>query len=105
VLLDEWVGLPPGDPARCDVRIRHEVLDRLAPPPRFIPIDVDGDDPDAAAARHDGAAAGLDLALLGLGMNGHVGLTSRARARTTRLGSSVSRCRAGTPRPPAMAPR
>jgi len=73
VLLDEWVGLPPGDPARCDWRIGREVLDRLAPPPRFVPIDVDGDDTDIAAARHDEAAAGLDLAVLGIGMNGHVG--------------------------------
>lgn len=73
VLLDEWVDLPPGDPARCDVRLRRELLDRLAPPPRFVPIDVDGSDDDAAARAHDEAARGLDLVLLGLGMNGHVG--------------------------------
>lgn len=77
VLLDEWVGLPPGDPARCDVRLRTELLDRLdrlgVGPFAFAAIDVDGPDPEAAAARHDAAARGLDLAVLGLGMNGHVG--------------------------------
>lgn len=74
VMLDEWVGLPPGDPARCDVRLRGELLDRLrTPPAAFVAIDVDGPDPEAAAARHDAAARGLDLALLGLGLNGHVG--------------------------------
>lgn len=73
VLLDEWADLPPGDRARCDVRLRRELLDRLAPPPRFVPIDVDGSDDEAAASRHDEAARGLDLALLGLGMNGHIG--------------------------------
>lgn len=74
VLLDEWLGLPPGDPARCDVRLRRELLDRLrVPPARFVPIEVDGPDPVAAAARHDRAATGLDLAVLGLGANGHVG--------------------------------
>ena len=73
VLLDEWADLPPGDPARCDVRLRRELLDRLAPPPRFVPIDVDGADDDAAARAHDDVARGLDLAVLGLGMNGHVG--------------------------------
>ena len=73
VLLDEWADLPPGDPARCDVRLRRELLDRLAPPPRFIAIDVDGSDDDEAAAAHDVAARDLDLALVGLGMNGHVG--------------------------------
>jgi glucosamine-6-phosphate deaminase len=72
VLLDEWADLPPGDPARCDVRLRRELLDRLAPPPRFIAIDVDGSDDDEAAAAHDVAAQDLDLAV-GLGMNGHVG--------------------------------
>jgi len=73
VLLDEWADLPPGDPARCDVRLRRELLDRLAPPPRFVAIDVDGSDDETAARAHDVAARELDLALLGLGMNGHVG--------------------------------
>ncbi|HKF85276.1 MAG TPA: 6-phosphogluconolactonase [Candidatus Limnocylindrales bacterium] len=71
--LDEWADLPPGDPARCDVRLRRELLDRLVPPPRFIPIDVDGSDDEAAAREHDEVARNLDLAVLGLGMNGHVG--------------------------------
>jgi glucosamine-6-phosphate deaminase len=75
ILLDEWVGLPPGDPARCDVTLRATLVDRLrTPPAAYVPIDVDGPDPDAAAARHDAAATRLDLAILGLGMNGHVGL-------------------------------
>jgi 6-phosphogluconolactonase/glucosamine-6-phosphate isomerase/deaminase len=75
VLLDEWVGLPPGDPARCDARIRDELIGQLAEPPVFVPIDVDsGPDVEAAAAAHDAVVAqGLDLVLLGIGMNGHVG--------------------------------
>lgn len=73
VLLDEWADLPPGDAARCDVRLRRELLDRLAPPPRFVLIDVDGSDDAAAARAHDAAARDLDLAVVGLGMNGHVG--------------------------------
>lgn len=73
VLLDEWAGLPPGDPARCAARLRGELIDRLAAPPAFVPIDVDGLDDEAAALAHDSAARGLDLVVLGLGMNGHVG--------------------------------
>jgi len=73
IQLDEWVGLPPDDPARCDARIRGDLIDRLAAPPAFVPIEVDGPDPEAAAALHDAAASGLDLVVLGLGMNGHVG--------------------------------
>lgn len=74
VLLDEWVGLPPGDPARCDTRLRVQVLDRLPVPPAAVhTIDVDAPDLDTAVARHAAAASGLDLVVLGLGMNGHVG--------------------------------
>jgi glucosamine-6-phosphate deaminase len=74
VLLDEWVGLPPGDPARCDTRLRAQLLDRLPAPPAAVhAIDVDDSDLDAAVARHAAAAVGLDLVVLGLGMNGHVG--------------------------------
>jgi glucosamine-6-phosphate deaminase len=76
VLLDEYVGLPPTDPARCSGRLRRELLDRLDPAPAsFHPILVDELAPSAAAATHEAIAAeGLDLALLGLGLNGHVGL-------------------------------
>jgi len=74
VLLDEWVGLAPGDPARCDTRIHAGLIDRLpAPPAALHVIDADDQSPAAAAARHDEAARDLDLVVLGLGMNGHVG--------------------------------
>lgn len=74
LLLDEWVGLPPDDPARCDARLRDELIGQLTAPPRFVAIDVDGPDPEAAARAHDAEAArGLDLAVVGLGSNGHVG--------------------------------
>jgi glucosamine-6-phosphate deaminase len=76
VLLDEYVGLPPTDPARCDARLRRELIDHLDPAPTaFHPILVDELPPDEAAQAHDAVAAeGLDMVLLGLGMNGHVGL-------------------------------
>jgi glucosamine-6-phosphate deaminase len=76
VLLDEYVGLPPDDAARCDARLRRELLDAVSMAPRaFHPVRVDDLPPPEAAAEHDAvAAAGLDLAVLGLGGNGHVGL-------------------------------
>ena len=75
VLLDEFLGLAAGDPARCDVRLNRELLVGLRPPAAIHTIDADASDPEAAARAHDAVAAeGLDLALLGLGMNGHVGL-------------------------------
>jgi glucosamine-6-phosphate deaminase len=76
IALDEYLGVAPGHPSRCDVRLRRELLDGLPEPPAaYHPIEADDPDPDRAAAHHDAVAAqGIDLALLGLGMNGHVGL-------------------------------
>lgn len=74
VLLDEYLGLSPGDPARGGDRLRRELIDHVNPA-RFVAIDADAVDPEAAARAHDAAAAeGLDLTLLGLGLNGHIGL-------------------------------
>lgn len=75
VLLDEWVGLGPGDPARCDGRLKRELLDQVDPgPAAFHSVRVDELPPQEAAAAHDEVAAGgLGLTLLGLGSNGHVG--------------------------------
>ncbi len=78
VLLDEYVGLPAGHLARCDSMLRRELLDRLDPGvAAFIDFEVDELTPAEACARVDtriAAVGGLDLVLLGLGMNGHVGM-------------------------------
>ena len=89
VLLDEYVGLPDGHPARCDSMLRRTLIDRLDPTPTFIRFEVDELDPAAAcaalAARLD-AIGGLDLVVLGLGTNGHLGMNEpgSAAASTTR---------------------
>lgn len=76
IALDEYLGLPPDDPARADVSLRRDLIDALSPgPAAFHAIDADAPDPEAEARRHDAVAAeGIDLAVLGLGVNGHVGL-------------------------------
>lgn len=78
VLLDEYLGLPRGHPARCDSKLREYLLALLPDPPaRFLSFGVDGEDPVAACAALDAEIdrlGGLDLALLGLGMNGHIGM-------------------------------
>ena len=74
VLLDEYLGLGPGDPAAGGPRLRRELIERVTPA-HFVAIDASGADPDAAARTLDAAAdEGLDLVLLGLGINGHIGL-------------------------------
>jgi glucosamine-6-phosphate deaminase len=101
IALDEYLELPPGHPARCDVRLGRELLALLpAPPAAFHRIEADDPDPAAAAARIDAVAAGgLDLAVLGLGMNGHVGLNepgsfADAPTRVVRISAASRRAAA-----------
>ena len=85
-LLDEF-GLPPGHPARCDSMIRRALLDHLEVAPRhFHALDPDATDLDAECARYETAVAagGLDLTLLGLGGNGHLGLNEPGSERNSR---------------------
>ena len=77
-LLDEFGGLPPDDPARCANMLAADLVDHLDIDASRVHVpDVDADDLDAACTAYDAAiaaAGGLDLALLGLGGNGHVGM-------------------------------
>ena len=75
-LLDEF-GLPPGHPARCDEMLQRSLLGLIDTAPASMhSIDVATDDVDAACQQYDSevAAGGLDLTVLGLGANGHLGL-------------------------------
>jgi glucosamine-6-phosphate deaminase len=91
-LLDEFGGLPADDPARCAAMLRRD-LPRVA----FQAPDVDAPEPDQAA-RDYGAligAGGLDLALVGLGRNGHIGMNEpgsspASRTRVVRLAEATA---------------
>ena len=74
-LLDEFGGLPPGHRGRCETMLRTALLDRV-PTGAFHFPDVDAPDLDVECERYGGLIndGGLDLAVLGLGMNGHLGL-------------------------------
>jgi len=75
-LLDEF-GLPTGHPARCDSMIQRDLLGLLPRPAHsFHALDIDADDLDAECRRYEELvrSRGIDLALLGLGGNGHLGL-------------------------------
>ncbi|HYH92432.1 MAG TPA: glucosamine-6-phosphate deaminase [Candidatus Saccharimonadales bacterium] len=82
--LDEFLGLPAGHPARCDAVLRRRLLDRLdMPVGRWIGFEVDAPDPDEACAALDAAVAaagGIDLVVLGLGANGHIGMNEPGSA-------------------------
>jgi glucosamine-6-phosphate deaminase len=92
-LLDEFGGLPPQDPARCAVMFRRDFAY-----PRFSVPDVDSPDPDAAAESYGEAVRDreLDLAVVGLGRNGHIGMnepgsTRGSRTRRVELAETPSR--------------
>ncbi len=75
--LDEYVGLPGGDPRSFSSTMARELVAPLGLAPGRVQL-PDGLAPDPAAeARRYGAAVrqagGIGLQLLGLGLNGHVG--------------------------------
>ena len=88
VTLDEYVGLPEGDPNRLVVWLR----DVFAGPvgiadDRILAVPADAPDPVAAAARFEADLAvlgGLDLAVLGIGANGHIAYNAPPAAVNSR---------------------
>jgi glucosamine-6-phosphate deaminase len=92
-LLDEYVGLAPGHPASYQEVIRHQVTEPLAlDPARVHGLDGRAGDLVAECRRYEtaiAAAGGVDLQLLGIGTDGHIGfnepgssLGSRTRLKT-----------------------
>jgi glucosamine-6-phosphate deaminase len=92
-LLDEYVGLPPGAPESYRAFIRaHFEAGVDIPPDAVQGPDVTAADLNAACACYEAAIAevgGVDLQLLGIGTDGHIGfnepgssLASRTRIKT-----------------------
>ncbi|WP_303246095.1 glucosamine-6-phosphate deaminase [Synechococcus sp. HK05] len=75
--LDEYVGLAADHPGSFAAFMRQQLADPLALAPRCLQLpDGVAADPDQEARRYAAAlqaAGGIDLQLLGLGSNGHVG--------------------------------
>jgi len=92
VTLDEYVGLPEDHPEAYRAVIRREFVDHVdLPLDALHSPDVHTDDLACACDRYDRTVTGLgvDVQLLGIGSDGHVGfnepgssLTSRTRVKT-----------------------
>ncbi len=75
--LDEYVGIPLEHPESYHAVIRRTVVEPLGLDPALVRVpDGLAEDVDAAAARYDAdivAAGGIDVQILGIGANGHIG--------------------------------
>jgi galactosamine-6-phosphate isomerase len=84
IKLDEWGGLPPDDPGTCEAYLRRALLDPLGiGSDRYIGFRADGADPSAECERVGAAldANGpIEICVLGLGVNGHLGFNEPAPA-------------------------
>jgi glucosamine-6-phosphate deaminase len=101
--LDEFVGLEPDDPRTYEAFMRRHLFDHIDLPRRRIHF-LNGAARDAAreCARYERAivrAGGIDLQILGLGSNGHIGFNEPgealvARTHRTRLTPATRRANA-----------
>jgi galactosamine-6-phosphate isomerase len=82
IKLDEWLDMPPSDPASCE----HYLQSRLVGPlsiaaERYFSFDSQTKDPARECARISAELerqGPVDVCILGLGRNGHVGLNEPA---------------------------
>jgi glucosamine-6-phosphate isomerase len=74
--LDEFGGLPRNDEGRCANMLRHYLLQHIdLPKNNFHWIDIDAPDIEKTCREYERAIGdGFDLTLLGLGLNGHLGM-------------------------------
>ena len=97
--LDEYVGLPAGHPESYREVIRREFTNRIdIRPDNVHGPDGSADDIPAACAAFEGAirdAGGVDLQLLGVGTDGHIGFNEpgSSLASRTRIKSLIDQTR------------
>lgn len=102
--LDEYVGLPPEHPQSYAATIRRDFAEPVGlDPDRMHVPDGTAANPDEAGRRYDeaiAAAGGIDVQLLGIGANGHIGfnepsssLASRTRMKTLTMATREANAR------------
>jgi 6-phosphogluconolactonase/glucosamine-6-phosphate isomerase/deaminase len=75
-MLDEYGGLAADDPGRCVNMLRHSLIEQIdLPPAQFHVLEPLAPDLARVCAEYEAQIGrGFDLTLLGIGLNGHVGL-------------------------------
>jgi glucosamine-6-phosphate deaminase len=83
--LDEYVGVPKDEPRNCANLIRSSVVEAWKLfPEQYWSISSSADEAEESIAQHEAtlrAAGGLDLMILGLGRNGHIGFNEPGSTR------------------------
>lgn len=84
--LDEWGGMRPEEPASCEYYIRKHILEPLEiTEERYLAFDGQAKEPEAECKRVQGLLeenGPLDICILGLGANGHMGLNEPSEQLT-----------------------
>ena len=81
IKLDEWGGLPPGDPATCEAHLHSTLISPLGLSRRYVAFDSQPPDAESECRRianwleQNGP---IDTCVLGLGVNGHIGFNEPA---------------------------
>jgi galactosamine-6-phosphate isomerase len=90
--LDEWGGLPPDHPGTCETYVRRLLIEPLGvSSERYLTFRGDAADPEAECERVREMLlrhGPIDLCVLGLGLNGHLGMNEPADELT--LGPHVA---------------
>jgi glucosamine-6-phosphate isomerase len=89
-VLDEFGDLPPDDPGRAKHAVMRHLIGAVdLPADAFHCLDTDDPDVEGQCRRYDlEIGDGFDLVLLGIGLNGHLGMNepgSSTRSRTRRV--------------------
>ena len=86
--LDEFLGLSADDPGSYRAFMQDHLFSRVnLPPDRIHVLDGSAPDPGAECERYEtaiAAAGGIDLQILGIGTNGHIGFNEPARVLESR---------------------
>lgn len=82
IKLDEWGGVPENHPVTCEYYLRTKVLEPLGiPQDRFLSFQSNSLDPQNECSRIEkelSARGPIDICILGLGKNGHLGFNEPA---------------------------
>src|SRR5947207_11345820 len=86
--LDEFLGIGGDDPGSYRMFMQEHLFSRVNLPPEQIHfLDGAAPDPEAECTRYEtaiGAAGGIDLQILGIGTNGHIGFNEPAKSLAAR---------------------